>query len=349
MKIVQRKQWITITTIVAWIIVLGILIKGIQSAIFYFNHETTNDAQVVEYINPVIARVGGYISEVRFNDFDQVKKGDTLLIINNEEYRLDANQIGAELMKQTANDQVINQQIQTLSAEAEEAKERINAAKAQVWKQQLEYERYEKLYEQKSTTAQQLEQVKATLEVYKSTLMQAEQHYLVAKAKIDNLKQEKFVVKAEQSRLNELHQRKYLDVGYTVITAPYDGRLGKRKIEKGQMVSIGDHLCYIVNSETPKWVMANFKETQIANFNVGDTVKIVADAYPNQQFEGKVLSFSPATGSSFSLLPPDNATGNFVKIVQRIPVKIELITLDKAWKDRLLSGMNVTVTIPHHK
>lgn len=347
MKIVQRKQWITITTIIAWLVVIGVLIKGIQSVFFYFNHETTNDAQVVEYINPVIARVSGYISEVRFNDFDQVKKGDTLLVINNEEYRLDANQIGAELLKQSANDQVVNKQIQTLTAEAAEAKERINAAKAQVWKQQLEYERYEKLYDQKSSTAQQLEQVKATLEIYKSTLSEAEQHYLVAVAKIDNLKQEKYVIKAEQSRLNELHQRKHLDVGYTVITAPYDGRLGKRKIEKGQMVSVGDHLCYIVNSETPKWVMANFKETQIAHFKVGDEVTIVADAYPDYTFKGKVLSLSPATGSSFSLLPPDNATGNFVKIVQRIPVKIELVTLDKAWKDKLLSGMNVTVTIPH--
>src|SRR5690606_25488949 len=141
-------------------------------------------------INPIIARVGGYIREVRFEDFDIVKAGDTLLVIDNEEYTLDANQIQAELQKQSATDNVLNQQMQTLEVEAEEARQAITAAKAQVWKQQLEYNRYQQLFQQKSTTAQQLEQVKATLDIYQSNLSQAEQHFLVAKAKIDNLKQE---------------------------------------------------------------------------------------------------------------------------------------------------------------
>lgn len=348
MKTSNRKKIVKFTTFIALVVVVAIFGKGIQSIIHFLNNEITNDAQVVEYINPIIARVGGYIREVRFEDFDIVKAGDTLLVIDNEEYTLDANQIQAELQKQSATDNVLNQQMQTLEVEAEEARQAITAAKAQVWKQQLEYNRYQQLFQQKSTTAQQLEQVKATLDIYQSNLSQAEQHFLVAKAKIDNLKQEKTVIHAEKSRLNELHQRKHLDVGYTVITAPYNGRLGKRKIEKGQMISVGDHLGYIVNDETPKWVMANFKETQIAHFTIGDEVSVVADAYPDYTFKGKILSFSPASGSSFSLLPPDNATGNFVKIVQRIPVKIEITSIDKAWKDKLLSGMNVTVTIPHH-
>lgn len=236
-----------------------------------------------------------------------------------------------------------------MEAEAKEAYQAIEASKIKVWKENLEYERYKQLYNEKSATAQKLEQIEASLNIYKSDLSQAEQHYRVAKEKVEDLSKERAVIGAEKSRLHEVKQRRNLDVSYTVITAPYKGRLGKRKIEKGQMIDVGDHLCYIVNDETPKWIMANFKETQIAHFSVGDSVYITADAYSDQKFKGKILAFSPATGSSFSLLPPDNATGNFVKIVQRIPVKIEILGVNNEWRSKLLSGMNVTVTVPHHK
>lgn len=349
MKVSHRKKIVLVTSVTAWGFVAFVVFKASLSIYSYLNNETTNDAQVVEYINPVIARVGGYVREVRFNDFDVVNPGDTLFIIDSKEYRLDANQISAELKKQSANNQVLNQQRVTLKAEADEAYEAIKEAKVKVWRESLEYKRYEQLYKEKSATAQKLELIQANLDIYKSELAQAERHYQVAKAKIDDLKQESAVVGAEKARLQEVKQRRNLDVSYTVVTAPYRGRLGKRKIEKGQMINEGDHLCYIVNDETPKWVMANFKETQIAYFAVGDTVSVVADAYPDEKFEGRVLAFSPASGASFSLLPPDNATGNFVKIVQRIPVKIELLKLTPSWRAKLLSGMNVSVAIPHHK
>lgn len=349
MKVSHRKKLVKFTSAVAWVFVLIIAVKAFLSIYTFLHNETTNDAQVVEYINPVIARVGGYVREVKFNDFDNVKAGDTLFIIDSKEYKLDANQVGAELQKQNASTQVLNQQRETLEAEAREAYQAIEAAKIKVWKENLEYERYKQLYSQKSATAQKLEQIEANLNIYKSDLSQAEQHYRVAQEKVQDLNQEKALIGAEKQRLNEVKQRRNLDVSYTVITAPYNGRLGKRKIEKGQMIDVGDHLCYIVNDETPKWIMANFKETQIAEFSVGDLVTITADAYPDKKFKGKILAFSPATGSSFSLLPPDNATGNFVKIVQRIPVKIEILDVDKEWRSKLLSGMNVTVTVPHHK
>lgn len=348
MKISNRKKIVKFTSVIAWIFVLFITVKALISLQEYLNNETTNDAQIVEYINPVIARVSGYVREVKFNDFDTVKPGDTLFIIDSKEYRLDVNQIGAELQKQNANTQVLNQQKETLEAEAKEAYQAIETAKVKVWKENLEYERYKLLYQEKSATAQKLEQIEAGLNISKSDLSQAEKHYQVANEKVKDLNDEKAVVGAEKNRLNEVKQRKNLDVGYTVITAPYKGRLGKRKIEKGQMIDVGDHLCYIVNDETPKWIMANFKETQIAQFAIGDIVSVNADAYPEHKFKGKILSISPATGSSFSLLPPDNATGNFVKIVQRIPVKIEILGLNQDWRSKLVSGMNVNVTVPHH-
>jgi len=109
-----------------------------------------------------------------------------------------------------------------------------------------------------------------------------------------------------------------------VITAPYDGRMGRRTIEKGQMINAGEVLAYIVDNETDKWVVANYKETQVAHMQIGDSVRVMADAYPEHPFHGTIISLSPATGSSFSLLPPDNATGNYVKIVQRLPVRIRV-------------------------
>lgn len=348
MKISHRKKLVKFTSVTAWIFVLFITVKAMISLVKYFNNETTNDAQIIEYINPVIARVGGYVREVKFNDFDNVKPGDTLFIIDSQEYKLDVRQVGAELQKQNANTQVLDQQKETLEAEAKEAYQSIETAKVKVWKENLEYERYKMLYQEKSATAQKLEQMEANLNISKSELAQAQKHYQVANEKVKDLNNEKSVIGAEKNRLHEVKQRRNLDVGYTVITAPYKGRLGKRKIEKGQMIDVGDHLCYIVNDETPKWIMANFKETQIAQFSIGDIVSVNADAYPEQKFKGKIIAISPATGSSFSLLPPDNATGNFVKIVQRIPVKIEILGLTAEWRSKLMSGMNVSVTVPHH-
>ncbi|MGZ3978883.1 MAG: HlyD family secretion protein [Flavisolibacter sp.] len=144
--------------------------------------------------------------------------------------------------------------------------------------------------------------------------------------------------------------RHKLDVSYTVITAPYNGRIGKRTIEVGQMINVGEVLAFIVDDETDKWVVANFKETQVANIHIGDSAQFTADAFPDKVFKGTVISFSPATGSSFSLLPPDNSTGNYVKIVQRVPVRIR-VAGKRPEIEALKVGMNVNVSIAkkqHH-
>lgn len=345
MNLTLKKQLAKATTILAWIIVITVIIWFGIKLIRVVKYETTNDAQVNAYINPVVSRVGGYVEEIRFTDFQEVKKGDTLLIIDNREYLSDADQVKADVYKQSAAIDVLQSQENTLSAQANEAKNAIDAHKAEVWKQDLEYTRYQELYNRKSATAQQLEKVKAQLDINKSKLKEAEQHYQVALAKIKDVHANEKVVAAERLRLSEVHNRRIIDVNYTVIKAPYNGRLGKRSIEVGQMIKMGDHLAYIVNDETPKWVMANFKETQIAHFNINDEVEVVADAFPDLVFKGKIIAFAPGTGSSFSLLAPDNATGNFVKIVQRIPVKIEIIGTDKETIKKLQAGMNVEVTV----
>lgn len=345
MNVTVKKRIAQATTVLAWVIVGVVLIWFGIKLNKILKYETTNDAQVNAYINPVVSRVGGYIQEIRFTDFQEVKKGDTLLIIDNREYVSDAEQVQADVYKQSAAIDVLESQEHTLSVQAKEAKNAIDGHKAEVWKQELEYNRYQELYNRKSATAQQLEKVKAQLDIYKSQLSEAEEHYKVALSKINDVRANEKVIAAERERLSEVYNRKSIDVDYTVITAPYNGRLGKRTVETGQMIKMGDHLAYIVNDETPKWVMANFKETQIADFKLGDRVEVVADAFPDFVFEGKIIAFAPGTGSSFSLLAPDNATGNFVKIVQRIPVKIEITGPDKETIKKLQAGMNVEVTV----
>lgn len=332
-----------ITNTAAGIILFVILCWGGTVLWQRLRYSYTNDAQVTQYINPVISRVGGFVVSVNYLDHQAVKRGDTLLVIDNREYKYEAEQANASIHRENAEMQVLSSEKMILGAEYESLKKSISGYEARVQKQQLEYDRYKYLFDEQSATAQQLEEVEATLDVYKSELS-ALQHKLEASSeRVQDVDVKKSVVSAEKNRLSAAAGRKHLDVGYTVIRAPYDGIMGKRSIEQGQMINAGEVLGYIVNRETPTWVTANFKETQLRYLHLDDVVEVVADAYPDQVFQGKIISISPATGSSFSLLPPDNATGNFVKIVQRVPVRIELEP--GAAAQLLRSGMNVNVSV----
>ncbi|MET3877898.1 HlyD family secretion protein [Chitinophaga sp. OAE865] len=347
----KKKYTVTdrlITRITGWmagIIILLLLCWGVYTIWEYYIYEQTNDAQVQEYVNPVISRAGGFIVAVKFEENQQVKKGDTLLLIDDREYTLQQAQTAASLQKAEARMEVLESNIRTLEKMANASEAQIAAAKAKMWKQQLDYQRYSQLYNEESATKQQLENMQAALDVNTSDYQSSQDNYGAALSRIADIHAEKRVVAAEIARLKALLDRHKLDVSYTVITASYDGRMGRRTVETGQMINAGEILAYIVNNETDKWVVANYKETQIANMRIGDSVKIVADAYPGRTFKGTIISLSPATGSSFSLLPPDNSTGNYVKIVQRIPVRIRV---DGARKDIdvLKVGMNVNVYVP---
>ena len=232
----------------------------------------------------------------------------------------------------------------TLEKTAEVSKAQIAASKAKLWKQKLDYDRYEKLFEVESATAQQLENIKASMDVADAEFQAAQQNYQAALSKVNDFKFQQTVALAEVERLGALLNRHQLDLTYTIITAPYNCRMGRRTVEKGQMIDAGQVLAYIVNKETDKWIIANYKETQVRNMHVGEFAEVEADAFPGKKFKGEIISLSPATGSSFSLLPPDNSTGNYVKIVQRVPVRIKLIGKPEEI-DLLKAGMNVNVTI----
>lgn len=338
----------TITIITGWmagIIVVVLAAWGLYTLRENYLFEQTNDAQVQQYINPVISRAGGFIVAVKYDENQDVKKGDTLLVIDNQEYTTQTDQTEAAIKKAEAQLAALENNIHTLEKTASAGEYTALANKSKLWRHQLDYDRYSKLYKTQSATGQQMETEQAGLEVAEADYAASQNSYASSVSKVKDAVLEKEVLKADIQRLHSLLQRQKLDVGYTVIRAPYNGKIGRRTVEKGQMIDPGQVLAYIVNEETNKWVVANYKETQIAHMHIGDEAQFTADAFPNLTFHGKIISLSPATGSSFSLLPPDNSTGNYVKIVQRVPVRIQVTGPDSAL-NLLRAGMNVNVAIP---
>lgn len=336
-----------ITRVTGWIagvIAVLLAIWGIVSVVKLYCYEETNDAQVEEYINPITSRVTGYIREIRYEEHQEVKKGDTLLIIDNSEYKLGQQEAEASLMNAEAQIQVMESNKNTSGRQADASQSLIAAARAKRLKQQQDHERYVKLYEAESATLQQLENSKAALDVADAEYQTALNNYETSISKVNDIKSQKNVYLAEVKRREALLNRNKLDVGYTIIVAPYHGKMGRRLIQEGQLIQAGQTLGFIVDQEAGKWIIANFKETQIASMKVSGRVKVEIDAFPGEYFEGKVVSLSPATGARFSLLPPDNSTGNFVKVVQRIPVKIRL-TDPKLLTQKLRAGMNAQVAV----
>jgi membrane fusion protein (multidrug efflux system) len=336
-----------ITRITAWVaagILLILMIWGSFTLWDLYKYEETNDAQIQEYINPITSRVGGFIKEIRFEENQAVKKGDTLLILDNSEYELQQQQAEAELANARAQLQVLRSNVASSATSAQVNESEITAAKAKLEHEQQEYDRYKKLFDVESATRQQLENVQTRLEVARADYQTALKNYEADKLRVNGTRVQTAVAEAEIKRREAMLNRNRLDVGYTVVTAPYDCKMGRRTIQPGQMVQAGQTLAYIVNQEAGKWVVANFKETQLRNMNVGSIAEVETDAFPGKTFRGKIESLSPATGSSFSLLPPDNSTGNFVKIVQRVPVRIRLI--DESTDLAVLrAGMNANVHI----
>ncbi len=338
------KLIIRISAWIAGLVLAVLLVWGLLSLRNIFFYEQTNDAQVEEYINPITARVVGYIKEIRYEENQDVKKGDTLLIIDNSEYQFQQQEAESALSNARAQLQTLHNNIQTAVDAAAVSQLQISGAKARLLHQQQEYTRYKNLFDVESATQQQLDNVKAQLDIAQSEYDAALQSYRTAGSKINDTRSQQAVLEAEIQRRTAVLGRNKLDVGYTVITAPYDGKMGRRTIQQGQLIQAGQTLAYIVDQEAGKWIIANFKETQVKDMFVGQTVEIEADAFPGQVFKGSIESLSPATGSKFSLLPPDNSTGNFVKIVQRIPIRIRL-TDDPTAIANLRAGMNANVSI----
>lgn len=318
--------------------------SGISWTVNYFwkyvNYEITNDAVVDQYITPVNIRVSGYISEVRFTEHQHVKAGDTLLILDDREYRIKLKDAEAALLDARASKDILSSGIRTSEVNVNVQEANIAETKARLWQLEQDYRRYANLLVEESVSQQQYEQVKANYEAMQARYDALLRQKSAAQSQYSETSKKSGSVEAMILRKEADLEMAQLNLSYTVVTAPFDGYMGRRTLETGQLVQAGQTLSNLVRGDD-KWITANYKETQISNIYIGQEVRIKVDAIDNRVFHGKVTAISEATGSKYSLVPTDNSAGNFIKVQQRIPVRIDLTDASSDDMNRLRAGMMV--------
>lgn len=318
-----------ITWAVVGAVVLGGAIYGWRTVQFYEHHAETDDAFVESHIDPVLPRIAGYVQTVNVRDNQTVKAGDVLVTIDTRDL---------EAKVQQAQGALANAQAQVTAAEAQVAVMRANTTALSTQRQRAhaDQERYGKLREKQDVPQQVYDAARSAAEAADAQVLASQRQIAAAEAQAAAARAQ---VAQKQADLDYA----ILQVGYGTVHAPASGTISKRNVESGQMVQAGQPLMAVVLDEET-WVVANFKETQLARMRPGQKVEIEVDAYPDHPVHGEVESFAAATGAKFALLPPDNATGNFTKVVQRVPVKIALTDpADPAHP--LRAGMSVTAIV----
>lgn len=332
--------------LVASLLGVAILVWGLWRVICVFvdynTTETSNDAQIEQYISPVNLRATGYIAKVCFKEHQYVKKGDTLLVLDDREYRIRVMEAEAALKDAMAGANVIDATLQTTETSASVYDASIDEIEVRLKKLEKDCQRYRNLVAKNAATPIQLEQLEVEYAATKKKLEAVRKQKSAALSGVNEVSTRKQNTAAAIERAQAALEMAKLNLSYCVVTAPCDGKLGRRSIEEGQSVSAGTTITYIV-PDKEKWVIANYKETQIENLHVGQKVRITVDAISGKEFIGKVTAISAATGSKYSLVPTDNSAGNFVKIQQRVPVRIDFTDLSKEDNERLAAGMMVIV------
>ena len=313
--------------------------------IHWGNVEFTDNAQVKQHLTPVNTRVQGFIKRICFDEYQRVKKGDTLVIIEDTEYRLKVAQAEADYQSALAGKTAMHTTINTTQNNILVTDAAIEEQRVRLQNAEADFKRYEGLLKEEAVTPQQFDRVKTDYEAtkarYEQLLRQKQSTSLVKQEQTQRLDQNESAIKLAEAEL-ELAR---LNLSYTVILATADGVTGRKEIHEGELVQQGQTLVTLVDG-TEKWVIANYKETQTTRMQKGQLVDIQVDALPGVAFEGRISSISDATGSFYSLIPQDNSAGNFVKVEQRIPVRIEFTARNRAEDlERLRAGMNVDCTV----
>ena len=334
--------------LVVSLVCIGIIAYGlwrlVDVFIEYTASETCNDAQIEQYITPVNLRASGYIAKVCFKEHQEVHKGDTLLILDDREYRIRLMEAEAALKDAKAGANVNSATEQTTQTSASVYSASIDEIEVRLAKLSKDIERYRNLVANKAATPIQLEQLEVEYDATKKKLEAARKQQEAAYKGVNEVTTRRGNVDAAIQRAEAAVEMARLNLSYCVVVAPCDGKLGRRTIEEGQMVNAGTTITYII-PDNQKWAIANYKETQIENLHVGQKARMTVDALNNEVFEGTVTAISGATGAKYSLVPTDNSAGNFVKIQQRVPVRIDFTNISKEDNDRLAAGMMVVVKV----
>jgi membrane fusion protein (multidrug efflux system) len=331
--------------------------------------QVTNDAYVRRDLTPLSTRVAGLVRAVNVGDYQHVRKGDELVLLEDEDYRAQVAQAAAAVEAAKAALENNRRQRERQDSQIERALAGVDQATAQIAaamagragveadliRTRLERTRQEALLATQSTTRQKVETAVADDQRFTAEAFRRDADVIEAQTQLRGnelaaeAEQRTYaVLEAQELQLfADLHAKEaaltvaQINLGYTRIVAPADGTVGERQARPGQLVSPGTQVLSFVDGTV--WVQANFRETQLTNIRIGDTAEVRLDVYPGQVVRGKVLQIAPASGSQFALLPPDNATGNFTKVVQRVPVKIALD--DSTVTARLRPGLSAVVTV----
>jgi membrane fusion protein, multidrug efflux system len=335
--------------------------------------QTTDDAYVRGDVTPLGTKVAGIVRNVAVSDYQQVHKGDLIAELEDSDFQAQVSQANAaiEAAKAAMENNLRQRQLQDARidkalAGIDEAKAQIAAAQAgkdaveaELVRARSERKRQEGLYGVHSATQQKVEEAVADEERLAAQFASRDADLAAAKTglrsselSVEAERRQKVVLESQEVQLAaDLRAKEaslivtQVNLGYTKINAPNDGSVGERQVRPGQLVSPGTEVIAFVDRK--RWVQANYKETQLTNVRVGDEAEVRVDQFPGQVFRGKVIEIAPASGSQFALLPPDNATGNFTKVVQRIPVKIELDDTSQA--ESLRPGLSVTAVVHTRK
>ncbi|WP_313259151.1 HlyD family secretion protein [Sphingobacterium sp.] len=329
--------------ILSVLIVLAAIGWGLLSYLQLNNSVFTEDAQIDGHINPVSTKVTSYIKEIRFQEHQTVHKGDTLVVLENDEFKIQVENALAALADAKAGKSVVRTEVEIARNSQNIADANIEELKARLENAEVNYKRFKDLMDKDAIAVYQFEQVKTEYESLK-----AKYKALSAQKVSSHLTTQETSRKTEINEAAILRAKASLDLAklnlsYTVIVAPYDGILGRVSLEEGQLVQSGQQLFNIVRDQQ-KWVTANYTENQMKQIVLGKKVKLSVDAIPHVVFVGEIKAISEATGSKYSSISVDNSTGNFVKVQQRIPVRIEF-SKDNNVEDlkKLMVGLNVVV------
>jgi membrane fusion protein (multidrug efflux system) len=330
-----------ILTIISFIIIAAGILWAASLLFNLRGDDFTDNAQVDGNINSVAARVQGYIKEIHFVANQAVKKGDTLAVLVDDEFKIKVRQAEADLENAIAalHVQEVGYRVALANSATQEAS--IGAARASFTKADKDYSRFSNMFKDSAVTRNNFDAAVATKESaaanYDAVQKQQAATKLAAEQMLKSVETAKANIKRKEADLDFAK----LQLSYCTVLAPFDGECGDRTIQEGQLINAGQNLVSLVVTDDV-WVTANFKEIQMEQLALGKSVTIKVDAFEDDTFEGVITSFSPASGAKFSMVPPDNSTGNFVKIIQRIPVRIDF-TSDKRELKRLKPGMNVSI------
>ncbi len=341
----RNKLYLTLLNAFVFIITLSVIWYIVKNYLHINDNTYVSDAQVKAYISPINSRVPGYIDSIYFDEHQQVKKGDTLLTLDKTDFENAISQAEAGLGQAQAGRISVASSVARVGSGEGTVEANMLGVQAQLSNSQADLARYKNLLENDAVTLQQYQQIETQVKTLQSQYNALTKQKNTAQLSTNETQSQLAVSDAQIKAAEAGLERAKLNLKYTVITAPEDGVMGRRTITAGQYIQPGQQIAALVQQDS-KWVEANLLETQMPLVKIGEVIQFTVDAMGNEKFEGKITSISAATGSQYSAIPTDNSAGNFVKVQQRIPVKIEFTeNNDPKLLEKVRVGMNVVMTL----